>query len=244
MDRTADRPLPAGRLSDREVLWFGGLTIVVGARLSRGCRESADGGAGRGDVGAVCRGLHAAEIAHAAQHGRRRRGRRLPTLMGWTAVGGSLSFALGGGGLKAATLFLIVYLWQFPHFMAIAWIYRRQYAQAGLKMLTVVDPTGWRAGTQAVAAALALCRSAWCRSCNMPGPVYFVAASALGLIYLAAAAVFLPLARRTHRPAGCCGSAWYICRRCCCCSCWFRWFRSLVVTSNDYYKRLDLDWES
>ena len=70
-----------------------------------------------------------------------------PTLMGWSAVGGSL--AMSSGGVMAATLFVIVYLWQFPHFMAIAWIYRRQYAAAGLKMLTVVDASGWRAGQQA-----------------------------------------------------------------------------------------------
>jgi protoheme IX farnesyltransferase len=56
----------------------------------------------------------------------------------------------------AAALFLILFLWQFPHFMAIAWIYRRQYRAAGLKMLTVVDPSGRRAGVQAVVAALAL----------------------------------------------------------------------------------------
>src|SRR4029079_4334804 len=67
----------------------------------------------------------------------------LPVLMGWAAVGAPL-------GLKAFTLFLIVVLWQFPHFMAIAWIYRRQYASAGLQMLPVVDPTGRRAGAQAV----------------------------------------------------------------------------------------------
>ncbi len=70
-----------------------------------------------------------------------------PVLMGWSAVGAS--FSLAGGpvpsGLRLAALFLIVYLWQFPHFMAIAWIYRRDYGAAGLQMLTVVDPTGRRA---------------------------------------------------------------------------------------------------
>ncbi len=73
----------------------------------------------------------------------------LPVLMGWAAVGSEL-------GLKAFTLFLIVFLWQFPHFMAIAWIYRHQYAAAGLQMLPVVDPSGRRAGAQAVVSALAL----------------------------------------------------------------------------------------
>src|SRR5690606_14634228 len=57
---------------------------------------------------------------------------------------------------KAFTLFLIVFLWQFPHFMAIAWLYKEDYAAAGLKMLPVVEPTGRRAGAQAVLAALVL----------------------------------------------------------------------------------------
>ncbi len=58
----------------------------------------------------------------------------LPVLMGWTAVGAPLD-------LRAWSLFLIVFLWQFPHFMAIAWIYRRDYGGAGLKMLSTVDPS-------------------------------------------------------------------------------------------------------
>jgi protoheme IX farnesyltransferase len=49
-----------------------------------------------------------------------------------------------------------MFLWQFPHFMAIAWLYRAEYARAGQQMLTVVDPTGLRAGAQALAGALLL----------------------------------------------------------------------------------------
>ncbi len=49
-----------------------------------------------------------------------------------------------------------MFLWQFPHFMAIAWLYRADYVRGGQRMLTVVDPTGLRAGAQAVVGALAL----------------------------------------------------------------------------------------
>ena len=56
----------------------------------------------------------------------------LPPVIGWTAVTGTLDAA-------AVVLFLIVFLWQVPHFLAIAWIYREDYARAGLKMLPVVD---------------------------------------------------------------------------------------------------------
>lgn len=73
----------------------------------------------------------------------------LPVLSGWAISGKPF-------GLLAITLFLVVFLWQFPHFMAIAWIYRRQYQAAGMQMLSVVDQTGFRAGALAVTAALAL----------------------------------------------------------------------------------------
>jgi protoheme IX farnesyltransferase len=71
----------------------------------------------------------------------------LPPLIGWAASHGGIS--LGG-----AALFLIVFLWQIPHFMAIAWLYRDDYGKAGFPMLPVIDPDGKRAGKQAVYWAL------------------------------------------------------------------------------------------
>ncbi len=190
MDRTADRPLPAGRLADREVFWFGVATIVVGLcylTLAVNWQTAALGATTwllyvvlytplklRTPLNTVVGAVAGA----------------LPTLMGWTAVAGSFGFGPGGGGLRIATLFLIVYLWQFPHFMAIAWIYRRQYAAAGLKMLTVVDPSGRRAGTQAVAAALALVPVSLLPILQHAGPIYFAAAWGLGLVYLAFSIAF------------------------------------------------------
>ena len=72
-----------------------------------------------------------------------------PILIGWSSTEMPLS-------TRAWALFLILFLWQFPHFMAIAWLYRQEYAKVGIRMLTVVDPTGTRAGVQAVVTALAL----------------------------------------------------------------------------------------
>jgi heme o synthase len=115
----------------------------------------------------------------------------LPVLIGWAAVGGS--FSLAGpfsGGVRAAALFLIVYLWQFPHFMAIAWIYRTQYASAGLQMLTVVDPTGRRAGAQAILAALALAPVSLLPGLNSAESIYPIGALVLAAAYLAASALF------------------------------------------------------
>lgn len=73
----------------------------------------------------------------------------LPPLIGWTASHGTIS--VGG-----AALFGIVFLWQIPHFMAIAWLYRDDYARAGFPMLPVVEPDGRRTGRQAVLFAAAL----------------------------------------------------------------------------------------
>src|SRR5439155_22374032 len=101
----------------------------------------------------------------------------LPVLIGWSAVGIELD-------RRAVALFLILFLWQFPHFMAIAWLYRRDYAQAGYKMLTVVEPSGRRAGWQAMLAALAII------------PVSIVpvlAAPGLGIVLYASGAVLLGL---------------------------------------------------
>jgi heme o synthase len=72
----------------------------------------------------------------------------LPPLIGWTAARG---ITMGG-----ISLFLIVFLWQIPHFMAISWMYRDDYAAAGFPMLPVIDPSGARAGRQAVGYAAAL----------------------------------------------------------------------------------------
>jgi len=73
----------------------------------------------------------------------------LPPLIGWTASHGSLS--TGG-----AALFAIVFLWQIPHFMAIAWLYRDDYAKAGFPMLPVIEPDGRKTGRQAALYAAAL----------------------------------------------------------------------------------------
>lgn len=74
----------------------------------------------------------------------------LPMLMGYTAAGGSL------WDVQGWLLFAVLLLWQYPHFMAIAWMYRYDYGAAGLKMTPVVEPTGRRAGWQAIGGTLLL----------------------------------------------------------------------------------------
>ena len=102
----------------------------------------------------------------------------LPPLIGWTAADGRLSL----GGL---TLFSIVFLWQIPHFMAIAWLYRDDYGKAGFPVLPVIEPDGRKTGRQAVAYAAALLPVSLVPSLiGLSGSTYFVLALALGTLLL------------------------------------------------------------
>ncbi len=108
----------------------------------------------------------------------------LPPLIGWTASHGQVSLA-------GATLFGIVFLWQIPHFMAIAWIYRDDYAKASFPMLPVVDPTGKRAGRQAAAYAAALVVLGTAPTViGLSGAAYLAVALTLGLMLFALAVRF------------------------------------------------------
>ena len=105
----------------------------------------------------------------------------LPPLIGWAASHGGLS----AGG---AALFLIVFLWQIPHFMAIAWLYRDDYGKAGFPMLPVIEPDGRRTGRQAVAYAAALVPASLVPAAiGLSGAIYAAFAIALGaaLLWLA-----------------------------------------------------------
>lgn len=110
----------------------------------------------------------------------------LPILIGWTATTGEIS-VLGW------SMFGVLFLWQFPHFMAIAWMYREDYADGDMKMLPVVDPSGRTAGIEAVVCALALIPVSllpWLTLANCPW--WFVAITLVtGLAYFAYSVVFL-----------------------------------------------------
>jgi protoheme IX farnesyltransferase len=149
MERTANRPLPAGRLSSRQVVAFGMVTLVAGTAIVVHW------------IGFLTAAIALATwlIYVAAYTPLKRRSPlntavgavsgALPILIGWTAAGAMVD-------MRAWALVAAMFLWQFPHFMAIAWLYRDDYARGGQRMLTVVDPTGLRAAAQAVAAALVL----------------------------------------------------------------------------------------
>jgi len=101
----------------------------------------------------------------------------LPPLIGWAAAGGSLTT------LAPWTLFLIMFLWQLPHFLAIAWIYREDYARAGMPMLPVIDRHGALTGRQAALWAGTLIPfSVLPTTIGMTDQVYAIAALVLGIV--------------------------------------------------------------
>jgi len=190
MDRTADRPLPSGKIAAGEAISFAAITGIAGIVCMAGLVNLPTA-----LVGALTWLLYvviytpskrrtSANTAIGAVAG------AMPVFIGWAAAGASFSLADGAGGIRAAALFLIVYLWQFPHFMAIAWLYREQYAAAGLKMLTVVEPTGTRAGAQAVLGALALLPISVLPLLGGQNPVALAGAISLAAMYLLASAMF------------------------------------------------------
>jgi protoheme IX farnesyltransferase len=103
----------------------------------------------------------------------------MPPLLGWTAARGVIEW-------PAVALFAILFVWQFPHFMAIAWLYRDDYAKAGIRMLPVVQPDGWSTACEAlVYAVLMIPVSVVPFYLHLTGYLYLFAAILLGLVYLA-----------------------------------------------------------
>lgn len=178
MRRTQGRPLPSGKLAPTEALVFGvvltlvaeiylailvnpltallGLTVVAGYLFCYTPLKT------RSTLSTVVGAFPGA----------------MPPLMGWTAASGHLSTG-------AWVLFAILFLWQFPHFLAIAWMYREDYERAGIIMLPVVEPEGRVTGQQIVAYTLMLVPVSLLPSLiGISGKIYFFGALALGLLFL------------------------------------------------------------
>jgi protoheme IX farnesyltransferase len=117
----------------------------------------------------------------------------LPPLIGWCAVRGEIS-------RESAVLFLILFLWQVPHFLAIAWMYRDEYARAGLQMLPVVDRDGQRTSQNMILYCMALVAvSLQPVMFGEAGLLYLGGAVLLGLTFLASTIAFFR--HRAHGPA-------------------------------------------
>jgi protoheme IX farnesyltransferase len=175
MRRTRDRPLPSSRLQPADVLVFGmALTLagLVGLYFWSGPTAAAVAFATWASYVFVYTPLKrrtSLSTLVGAVPG------ALPPVIGWAAARGSVDPA-------AFVLFAILFLWQIPHFLAIAWIYRDDYARGGLPMLPVLDPQGHLTGRQAVSHSLALLFVSLApAAAGMAGRAYLVGALLLGM---------------------------------------------------------------
>ncbi len=178
MRRTQTRPLPSGRLQPQTVLWIGCLSAAAGLVYLAGAVNLTTSLLGACSllsylfVYTPLKRVTWLNTAVGAVPG------ALPPLMGWTAARGELS-------IEGWALFAILAFWQLPHFLAIAWIYREEYARAGFRMLPAIDPTGHRTGRQAVSHTLGLLPVSLCPFVfRLAGPVYLAGALVLGLAFL------------------------------------------------------------
>lgn len=176
MRRTSNRPLPAGVLKPREALMFGiALAIAGGLELALAVNILASALALL-TLGSylllytplkrktsLCTFIGAFPGA-------------MPPLIGWAAARGRLD-------LEAWVLYAILFIWQFPHFLSIAWMYREDYARAGLVMLPVNDPDGRAAARQIFFTSLALLPVSLVPTfLGATGQAYLLGAAALGLL--------------------------------------------------------------
>ena len=184
MRRTSSRPLPRGRLSVGESTWFGVLLTVIGlADLAVAANVTAAIVAAATSLSYVFvytplkTRTSLATLVGAVPGA-------LPPVIGWAAASDSVT-------LPALVLFGIVFFWQMPHFLAIAWMYRDDYARAGIPLLPVVEPDGRRTGHQALLYAAAL----WPVSLlpalvGLAGAPYSIVATVLGFVFIGLAALF------------------------------------------------------
>ena len=192
MPRTAGRPLAAGEMAVSVAAWWSAALLGVGAAI-----VTVAGGWPAAAAAVATWLLYVVaytpmklvsplNTAVGAVAG------ALPVAIGWLAADGPARLAAGDarGGLAVAALAGVLYLWQFPHFMAIAWLYRRHYAAAGLQMLTVVDPTGLRAAGQALSAALAMVPVSLVLAVPSGSVRLFLAAAVAAVAYAVATARF------------------------------------------------------
>lgn len=184
MRRTEGRPLPSGRMQPDTVLLFGGLSSMAGLiylAVAVNLLTSLLGAITLVTYVFVYTPLKRVtwlNTAVGAIPG------ALPPLMGWTAATGELA----GAGWA---LFAILFFWQIPHFLAIAWMYRDEYAKAGFVMLPGVDPTGERTAHQAVSHTIGLLMVSLCPVLfRVAGATYFFGALLMGVVFLVTAFAF------------------------------------------------------
>lgn len=178
MRRTCSRPLPSGRLSEGDALIAGSILIVVGSVYLALLTNLLAAFLGCVTLAVyllvytplkmktpICTTIGAIPGA-------------IPPLIGWAAAKGSLDF-------HALLLFAILFAWQFPHFLAISWLYKEDYKRAGFAMLSSIDPDGRRTGRRILIFTVILFGlSVVPVTSGLTGTVYLVGALVLGSVFL------------------------------------------------------------
>jgi protoheme IX farnesyltransferase len=185
MRRTRNRPLPAGRLQPAEVFVLG-LVLSVGGVVYLAITLATP-------AAAIVAAITVASYVGLYTPLKSRTTINtlvgavpgaLPPLIGWCAVRGNVT-------VEAGNLFLLLFVWQVPHFLAIAWIYRDEYARAGLCMLPVVDRTGHHTARQMVLYCLTLLPVSLAPVVlGDAGRIYLAGALGLGLVFLTTTLLF------------------------------------------------------
>lgn len=187
MPRTANRPLPAAKLSATEVAIFGTVSLGMGLVILLAMVNWQTAACGLANW-----------ILYVFIYTPMKRKTWANTEIG--AIAGAMPIVMGALATTATVpriawvFFAVLFFWQFPHFMAIAWKYRDQYKAGGLQMLTVVDPTGKRAGRKAIVTGVLLLAVSVLPILDVRTTVhavlFAVAAVVLGAIYLKASFAF------------------------------------------------------
>ncbi len=178
MRRTADRPLPSGKLLPWEALAFGTALIVLAEVYLAVMINPLTATLGLTVIAGYLFGYTVLKTKTSLSTFVGAFPGAVPPLIGWTAARGEIS-------LEAWVLFAILFLWQFPHFLAIAWMYREDYARAGILMLPVVEPEGRVTSQQIVLYTVMLLPvSLLPYALGISGKVYLYGAVVLGLLFL------------------------------------------------------------
>ena len=178
MRRTADRPLPSGKLMPWEALLFGVMLTVIAEAYLAAFVNPLTGLLGLTVIAGYLFGYTPLKTRSTLSTLVGAFPGAMPPMIGWSAARGDLS-------VEAWVLFAILFLWQFPHFLAIAWMYREDYSRAGILMLPVVEPDGKITGQQIIVYTLMLLPVSLLPTVlGLSGKLYLYGAIILGLLFL------------------------------------------------------------
>ena len=184
MKRTEKRPLPSGRLAPGQVLLFGVIASIAGLLELTFLVNGLTGFLAVATISTYLflytpmKRISPVATTIGGIPG------ALPPVMGWTAARNGLS-------IEVLILFVILFLWQMPHFFSLAWLYRKDYARAGYRMVTVNDETGSSTSRYILGNCAALIPLSLLPSViGMTSVVYFIGALVIGLIFLLCGILF------------------------------------------------------